>query len=111
MPLQVYGTSKLAGEHFVRALAPRYFVVRVSGLYGHAPCRAKGGRNFAQLMLHLAAERGRVRVVDDERLSPTSTVAIARQLERLCATDRYGLYHAVSAGDCSCLIFSTGQEQ
>src|SRR5258708_7906246 len=38
-PLSVYGNSKLAGEFFVRNNNPRHFVVRVSGIYGHHPCR------------------------------------------------------------------------
>src|SRR5450432_1619580 len=42
-PLNVYGITKLAGEHFVRATAPKHFVLRTSGLYGKCACRAKGG--------------------------------------------------------------------
>ncbi|MEA2082780.1 MAG: hypothetical protein U9O82_00765, partial [Thermodesulfobacteriota bacterium] len=35
----------------------KYFVLRVSGLYGMNLCRAKGGHNFVTLMLKLAKER------------------------------------------------------
>ena len=62
-PLNVYGASKLAGEHLVRAACERSFVVRTSGLYGPRPCRAKGGLNFPRLMLKLAAEKGELTVV------------------------------------------------
>src|SRR2546425_1631750 len=64
LPLSVYGNTKLAGEHFVRSLGTRHQVLRTSGLYGKHPCRAKGGLNFVELMLKLAREKGRVRVVD-----------------------------------------------
>ena len=101
MPLNVYGNTKLCGELFVRTLANQYFVVRVSGLFGTAPCRAKGGLNFVRLMLKLADERDEVRVLDDEVLSPTYTLDIAEQMEKLTATDRYGLYHVASQGSCS----------
>jgi dTDP-4-dehydrorhamnose reductase len=100
-PLNVYGNTKLAGEYFVRSLNERHFVLRTSALYGLHPCRGKGGRNFLDLMLHLARERGRVRVVDSEVVSPTSAVELARQIVTLARCDAYGLYHATSEGNCS----------
>lgn len=106
LPLNVYGNSKLAGEYFVRAENPRHFVVRVSGLYGSHPCRAKGNLNFVELMLKLSRERDEVRVVNDEFVSPTPTVEVARQLVVLSRSSDYGLYHATSEGGCSWYEFA-----
>ncbi|HEX5433546.1 MAG TPA: dTDP-4-dehydrorhamnose reductase [Candidatus Angelobacter sp.] len=106
MPLSVYGNSKLAGEYFVRAENPRHFVVRVSGLYGSHPCRAKGNLNFVELMLKLSRERDELRVVNDEFVTPTPTVEVARQLVVLSRTSDYGLYHATSEGGCSWYEFA-----
>ncbi len=106
LPLNVYGNSKLAGEYFVRAENPRHFVVRVSGLYGAHPCRAKGNLNFVELMLKLSRERDEVRVVNDEFVTPTPTVEVARQLVVLSRTSDYGLYHATSEGGCSWYEFA-----
>lgn len=100
-PLNVYGNTKVSGEHFVQAIAARYFVVRSSGLYGKAPCRAKGGLNFVRLMLKLARERGEVKVVTDETVTPTYTRDLARQIVALAGSDRYGIVHATSQGECS----------
>jgi dTDP-4-dehydrorhamnose reductase len=100
-PLNAYGNSKLAGEFFVCSTNPRHFLVRVSAIYGASPCRAKGGLNFVELMLKLAHEREELRVVDDEFVTPTSTVDIARQLVVLARTSEYGLYHATAEGSCS----------
>jgi dTDP-4-dehydrorhamnose reductase len=100
-PLNVYGNTKLAGEYFVRCVLDRHFVVRTSGLYGKAPCRAKGGRNFVDLMLKLAKDRGEVKVVDSEWVTPTSTRDLARQIFVLSRSDAYGLYHATAEGACS----------
>lgn len=105
-PLNVYGNTKLAGEYFVRSLLDRYFVLRTSALYGHAPCRAKGGRNFIDLMLKLARERGEVKVVDSEVVSPTSTSALACQIVVLSRCDTYGLFHATAEGSCSWYDFA-----
>jgi len=105
-PLNAYGITKLAGEHFVRATTAKQFVVRTSGLYGKSPCRAKGGLNFVELMLKLARERDEVRVVDCEFVSPTSTAELAEQLVQLSRSDCYGLYHATAEGSCSWYEFA-----
>jgi dTDP-4-dehydrorhamnose reductase len=105
-PLNVYGNSKLAGEYFVRATNPKHFVVRVSGLYGSHPCRAKGNLNFVELMLKLSRERDELRVVNDEFVTPTPTVEVARQLVVLSRSSEYGLYHATSEGSCSWYEFA-----
>ncbi len=106
-PLNVYGASKLAGEHFVSAIAPRHFVVRSSGLYGAHASRGKaGGLNFVQLMLKLARERGTVRVVTDELVTPTYTADLAEQILDLAETTAYGIYHATNSGACSWNAFA-----
>jgi len=105
-PLNVYGITKLAGEHFVRCTTDKHFVIRTSGLYGKRPCRAKGGLNFIELMLKLAKERGEVHVVDDEMVSPTSTTELAKQIVQLSRSNSYGLYHATAEGSCSWYEFA-----
>jgi dTDP-4-dehydrorhamnose reductase len=106
LPLNVYGNSKLAGEYYVRTTNAQHFVIRTSALYGANQCRAKGGRNFVELMLELARTRGKVRVVNDEFVSPTPTRSLAQQIVRLSHSDRFGLYHATSEGSCSWYEFA-----
>jgi dTDP-4-dehydrorhamnose reductase len=106
LPLNVYGNSKLAGEYHTRTINPRHFVLRTSALYGKHPCRAKGGRNFVDLMLELARTRERIRVVNDEFVSPTPTDDLARQIVCLSRSDAYGLYHATSEDSCSWYEFA-----
>jgi dTDP-4-dehydrorhamnose reductase len=57
--------------------------------------------NFVELMLKLAREKGNVRVVDSEFVSPTSTIELARQMFALSRSKAYGLYHATAEGCCS----------
>lgn len=105
-PLNVYGRTKLEGEQSVRDINPKHCVLRTAALYGTYPCRAKGGQNFVDLMLRLARERGRVRVVDCEFTSPTATVDVARQIAALSRSETYGLYHATAEGSCSWYEFA-----
>lgn len=105
-PLNVYGSTKLAGEAFVRVTAEKHFILRTSALYGENPCRGKGGRNFVELMLKLARERDELRVVNDEIITPTSTVELARQIVALSRSDGFGLYHATAEGSCTWYEFA-----
>jgi dTDP-4-dehydrorhamnose reductase len=106
LPLNVYGNTKLAGEYYVRSIAKRHQVVRTSGIYGTEPCRAKGGLNFVELMLKVAHEKGIVRVVDDEFVSPTFTAEIAEQMVALSRSDLNGLFHGTAEGSCSWFEFA-----
>ncbi len=107
MPLNVYANSKLSGEHFVEAIARKYYILRVSGIYGEAPCLGKKGMNFVKLMLKLSREREEVRVVDNEVLTPTSTEEISRQVVKIIESNApYGLYHATAEGGCSWYEFA-----
>lgn len=105
-PLNAYGITKLAGENYTVAICPRHFILRVSAIYGLHPCRAKGGLNFVELMLKLSRERDKLRVVDDEFVSPTPTAQIAKQLVALSRCEAYGLYHGTTEGSCSWYEFA-----
>ena len=104
-PINVYGISKLTGEHFVCYILDRYFIFRVSGLYGVAGSSGKGG-NFVELMLRLAREGKEIRVVDDQRLTPTYTVDLAQQIAAVIEAEHCGLYHATSQGNCTWYRFA-----
>jgi dTDP-4-dehydrorhamnose reductase len=106
LPLSVYGNTKLAGEYFVRTGNPRHIVLRTSALYGRHPCRGKGGENFVDRMLRLGRERGEVRVVANETVTPTSTRELALQVVALSEAGLYGLFHATAEGSCSWHTFA-----
>lgn len=104
-PLNVYGVSKLAGEKFIQATWSKHWIVRTSGLYGLRGASGKGG-NFVELMLRLAGEGKDIRVVDDQRLSPTYTYELAHGLVNLIEKAPYGLYHLTCSGACSWYEFA-----
>ena len=104
-PINVYGASKLAGEHLLASVWEKHFVIRTCGLYGHAGSRGKGG-NFVETMIRKAAGKESIRVVDDQRLTPTSTRELARATAALIETSHYGLYHVTSKGDCTWYEFA-----
>lgn len=105
-PLNQYGVSKSIGEQQILETNPDALILRVSALYGIQPCRAKKGLNFVKLMLKLAKEKGDVKVVNDEFVSPTSTESIAQMLPRLLVNDLSGIVHLTAEGSCSWYEFA-----
>ena len=91
-PKNVYGLSKVQGEIAVRSLMTRYFLLRISWLFG------AHGKNFVRTMLRLGSERGEVRVVDDQIGSPTYSADVARVICDMLPTEKYGIYHVSNEG-------------
>jgi len=104
-PISAYGISKLAGEKMAGYLWPKSVVIRTCGLYGHAGSSGKGG-NFVEMMLKKAANGDSIKVVDDQRLTPTSTRELARKVTELLSTGSLGLFHITANGDCSWFEFA-----
>lgn len=99
-PVNTYGVSKLAGEHLSLAHCAPTLIVRTCGLYGHAGARGKGG-NFVETMLRLARGGRPVRVVDDQRLSPTATADCAAKVAELLSADARGVVHVAARDTCT----------
>lgn len=94
-PVNTYGRSKLAGELAVQSLLEKYFIVRISWVFG------KNGNNFVKTMLRLAETRAELSVVCDQIGSPTYTADLAPLLCDMVQTERYGVYHATNEGTCA----------
>ncbi len=97
-PLNAYGRSKLSGERAIAESGCKHLVFRTSWVYGPR------GRNFLATMLSLAATRDELRVVDDQRGAPTSSLflaaATARALRAIPAAGvASGIYHLSAAGE------------
>jgi dTDP-4-dehydrorhamnose reductase len=104
-PRSIYAISKLAGEHAALAYCPRALVVRASGLYGRHGSASKGG-NFVQRMIERARERGALKMVADQRLSPTYTADLAEGIIAAVDENVAGLLHLGNSGSCSWYEFT-----
>lgn len=101
-PLTAYGRSKLAGEVAVIKDCRRYFIFRISWLYGST------GNNFVRTMLRLFGERDTVRIVDDQFGSPTGTADVAAMLLSVLdsRSSDWGVYNFSGAGRTSWYHFA-----
>ncbi len=95
-PQGVYARTKLEGERQA-AEWEKHFVVRTCGLYGLPGPRSAG--NFVETMLGLAGRRNRLRVVHDQRCTPSYVAHVARAIRFLLGTRAYGTYHVTNGGE------------
>jgi dTDP-4-dehydrorhamnose reductase len=95
-PISAYGRSKLAGEAATLVLGARGVIARTAWVY------ADHGKNFFLTMLRLAESVPRLRVVDDQRGTPTFAADLAAGLLDLAAAAHAGraagIYHVTNAG-------------
>lgn len=99
-PLGAYGSTKLLGEVAVKEILNKYFIVRVSWVFG------KNGNNFVKTMLKVGKEKNEINVVGDQIGSPTYTPDLAVLLADMVVTEKYGVYHATNEQYCSWAEFA-----
>ena len=99
-PLNVYGQTKYEGELAVESTLDKYFIVRISWIFG------LNGKNFVRTMLNLGKTHDKLTVVSDQIGSPTYTVDLAELLVDMVHSEKYGRYHATNEGICSWYDFT-----
>lgn len=99
-PINVYGKTKYEGEIYVQELLEKYYIVRISWVFG------ENGNNFIDTMLRLAKDRDEINVINDQVGSPTYTKDLAPLLVDMIETDKYGVYHATNEGYCTWYEFA-----
>ena len=75
------------------------------GLYGVCGSGGKGG-NFVETMLRVAGQGKPLKVVNDQRCTPSYTADVADAVAALVRADASGLYHVTNAGSCTWYEFA-----
>ncbi|WP_119137818.1 dTDP-4-dehydrorhamnose reductase [Pseudomonas reidholzensis] len=105
-PLGVYGSSKLAGEQAISAVAGQHLILRTSWVY------SLQGRNFLLTMQRLLQEKAQLRVVDDQIGAPTWAGTLAASTRALIEhwqageAGAWGTYHLTAQGETSWFGFA-----
>ena len=106
-PTGVYGATKLDGERAVLAAMPGAVVLRTSWVY------ARAGRNFVLTMLGAAKRLPTLRVVADQRGSPTNAddlaAATLRVADRLLSASAEGTQTGAQGGALGGIYHAAGQ--
>lgn len=99
-PLNLYGDSKYQGEIAVKNNLEKYFILRISWVFGI------NGKNFVKTMINLSKNHSQISVVNDQIGSPTYTRDLAKLVAYMIVTDKYGVYHVTNEGTCSWYDFA-----
>jgi dTDP-4-dehydrorhamnose reductase len=94
-PQSVYGKSKLAGEDQVCRYCPNHLILRTSWLFG------LNGGNFIRTILNAARQGKALRVVNDQKGSPTYSRDLAVHTRSLIEAACRGVYHLTNSGSCT----------
>jgi dTDP-4-dehydrorhamnose reductase len=99
-PVNVYGSSKRAGEKLLEKSSANWLLIRVSWLCGQF------GSNFVTKILQLAKERDQLKVVNDQMGSPSFTFDVVSKSFQLITEECRGKFHVSSGGKISWAEFA-----
>jgi dTDP-4-dehydrorhamnose reductase len=98
-PLSRYAESKSAGEEQVVMNAKKYYLVRLSKLFGKPGSSEAAKRSFFDVMLEAGKSKPEVQVVDSEKSCFTYAPDLAMAVKDLIEDgDQYGIYHLPNTG-------------
>jgi dTDP-4-dehydrorhamnose reductase len=94
-PRSVYGKSKLSGEEMIRRYCPDHLILRTSWLFG------RNGPNFIRTIVNAAQQGKPLRVVNDQRGSPSYSKDVAVHTRRMIQSGCRSTYHLTNSGSCT----------
>jgi len=99
-PINEYGRTKLLGEHYIRDICDRYFIVRTSWLFG------RHSKNFIPKFIFSENKPSSIDVICDQFASFMYIPDLAEVLFLLIKSENYGVFHMVNKGVGSWLDFT-----
>ena len=101
-PIQKYGKSKLMGEEAVQKNGEKYYIIRLSKLFGK-PAKGKNAKkSFFAVMLEVGKKNKEVKVVDEETSLFTYAPDLAKKTKEIIEAEKpFGIYHVANSGPCT----------
>ena len=111
-PQGVYALTKLHGEQAILRTGCRHVIIRTAWLY------SEYGKNFVKTMLRLTAEKPSLKVVDDQRGTPTYAGDLAKVIVKVLGASALffaseksspssaNIYHYTNEGECTWYEFA-----
>jgi len=101
-PISKYAETKLLGETLTQKNGEKFYIIRLSRLFGKAGISEMSKRSFVDTMLALATQKEHLDVVNDQSGSPTYAPDLAAFTRALIEQNKpYGIYHGANDGGCT----------
>lgn len=101
-PVQKYGRTKLMGEEAVQKNGEKYYIIRLSKLFGKPAKSAGAKKSFFDVMLAAGKKNKEVRVVDEETSCFTYAPDLAKKTKEIIESKKpFGIYHVTNSGACT----------
>src|SRR3989338_3046220 len=106
-PRSVYAKSKAKGEEYLREIGGKYYLIRLSRLFGKPGIGDGSKKSFVDMILNLAKEKEALEIIDEELSSPTYAPDLAKLTKKIVANKMpYGIYHGANGGSCTWYEFA-----
>ena len=101
-PLNVYGTSKLKGEEYIKEICDEYFIIRTSWLY------SQYGHNFFKTILNKSKEKELLKITTKQTGTPTNANDLVKETIKIITNEstEYGLFHFSNSGEATWYDFA-----
>ncbi|MDD4995658.1 MAG: dTDP-4-dehydrorhamnose reductase [Patescibacteria group bacterium] len=101
-PQSVYATSKYLGELELAKYCTKFYLIRLSRLFGRAAAGEGAKKSFVDKMLELAQTKSELDLIDEEVSSPTYAPDLAKRTREIIDGKKgFGIYHGANRGSCT----------
>lgn len=106
-PINVYGSSKLAGESYIQEHLEKYYIIRSSWLYSNY------GHNFYKSISRAILDNKTLNITTEQIGTPTLVDDLVDVLFKIIASKKqaYGLYHFANEGQATWYDFALAIEK
>jgi len=108
-PINKYGETKVLGENLLKSVNGKFYLIRLSRLFGPTGDSITAKKSFVDIMLDLAVNQGKTQLdlVDDEKTCPTYSADLAKFTRELLEQHQsFGVYHGANSGACTWYEFA-----
>ena len=106
-PQSSYGQSKVQGEKYLQEIGGKYYLIRLSRLFGKTGNGENAKKSFIDVILKAAQEKPELEIVNEELSSPTYAPDLAKLTKEIIANKMpYGIYHGANSGSCTWYEFA-----
>lgn len=101
-PQSAYAKSKFLGEQELRNNCSKFYLIRLSRLFGKVGSGELVKKSFVDTLIDLSKEKKELKVINEELSSPTYATDAARLTLQIIKNKMpFGVYHGANSGACT----------